>query len=202
MSHVTENGEAHSSRQKVRRAAPIRLYYPHAAAMGGTRKQKKKKKARRPAAAAADQKPQPRSDWGDAAGPLSRQRVFAPHHELPEPEPEPEPEPAPAPAPAPEQAGQGPAGELRVVSYNILAQSYFDQNERQQAPCPQHCRSQGARHSSLMVEIDTMVGASDDDGGATVLCLQEVEEAYLEATLRPALADRGCGSLAHCAHCR
>ena len=47
-----------------------------------------------------------------------------------------------------------------------------------------------------MVEIDTMVGASDDDGGATVLCLQEVEEAYLEATLRPALADRGCGSLA------
>ena len=166
--------------------------------MGGTRKQKKKKKkARRPAAAAADQKPQPRSDWGDAAGPLSRQLVFAPHHELPEPEPGPEPEPEPEPEPA----GRGPAGELRVVSYNILAQGYFDQNERQQAPCPQHCRSQGARHSSLMVEIDTMVGASD--GGATVLCLQEVEQAYLEATLRPALADRGCGSLAFpIAHCR
>eukprot|EP01048_Picozoa_sp_COSAG05_P015149 COSAG05_NODE_1793_length_4082_cov_2.602310_3_plen_105_part_00 len=89
----------------------------------------------------------------------------------PEPEPEPEPglgpgletetEPAPEPAPVPHAETEPAAGcgvaatrglgtGLVVVTYNILAQSYFDHNQRQRGACPAQYRSQAARHAMLV----------------------------------------------------
>jgi|EP01044_Picomonas_judraskeda_P012385 hypothetical protein len=52
--------------------------------------------------------------------------------------------------------GGGPG--LRVVTYNILAQTYFQGNARQQATCPPAKRGQKARHALLMAELDTLIG--------------------------------------------
>jgi hypothetical protein len=97
--------------------------------------------------------------------------------------PEPEPEPG-----AGDGAGHERGIPLVVVSYNILCQPYFEQNPRQRGACPGQCRSQGARHHALMAEIETLTA---DAGVTAVLCLQEVEEGYLCATLRGALQQRG-----------
>jgi hypothetical protein len=88
-------------------------------------------------------------------------------------------------------AGPRPS-DLRVLTYNILAQTYFENNPRQQATMPTRYRPQPARHAMLMAEIDSLVGETGVDGGGTVvLCLQEVEGSYLGSTLRPALVARG-----------
>jgi mRNA deadenylase 3'-5' endonuclease subunit Ccr4 len=106
---------------------------------------------------------------------------------------------------------------LRVITYNVLAQTYFQQNARQQATCPPALRKQPARHRLLMAELDELMAATEHSDGerqeeeaeaeaaeaeteeeeeeaeaaAVVLCLQEVEGSYLEALLRPALEARG-----------
>lgn len=83
--------------------------------------------------------------------------------------------------------------ELRVVTYNILAQTYFQGNPRQQATCPPGKRGQKARHALLMDELDNLIGDVGSQGstGSAVICMQEVEACYLDTLLRPALASRG-----------
>jgi mRNA deadenylase 3'-5' endonuclease subunit Ccr4 len=82
--------------------------------------------------------------------------------------------------------------ELRVVTYNILAQTYFQSNPRQQATCPPGNRGQKARHTMLMDELDNLIGDVGGSGtGTAVICMQEVEASYLDMLLRPALESRG-----------
>lgn len=82
--------------------------------------------------------------------------------------------------------------DLRVVTYNILAQTYFQSNPRQQATCPPGKRGQKARHTLLMDELDNLIGDVGGSGtGTAVICMQEVEASYLESLLRPALESRG-----------
>ena len=87
---------------------------------------------------------------------------------------------------------------LRVVTYNILAQTYFAKNPRQQASCPPHQRGQKARHAILMHELDCIIGAVGSDtnaSGTAVICLQEVETSYFDSLLRPDLVSRGYETL-------
>ena len=120
---------------KERRACRQQRY--NGPAMGGGRTQKKKSKAARRGAAASS----------NAAKAL-----------MPEPQPEPEPssrQRGPGALPMPRtmtltRDDDGNAPGLRVVTYNILAQAYFENNPRQQATCPPGKRGQKARHAALV----------------------------------------------------
>ena len=144
--------------------------------MGGRTQKKKSKAARRGAAASSN---------------LAKAQE-------PEPQPEPEPGIGPGALPLPrsmiltrDDDGNDPG--LRVVTYNILAQAYFENNPRQQATCPAGKRGQKARHAALMNELDLIFGDVGAPGGAgtAVLAMQEVEATYLDSLLRPALEERG-----------
>ena len=149
--------------------------------MGGGRTAKKKSKAARRTSAAASRvakaqqlelqpEPEPEATDGLAALPLPRTMVACRGSAT--------------------AAGEPP---LRVVTYNILAQTYFASNPRQQATCPPGSRGQKARHATLMHELDSMIGDVGNavGSGTAVICLQEVEGTYLDSLLRPALVSRG-----------
>ena len=146
--------------------------------MGGARTAKKRTKAARRTSAAASRvakaeqlslQPEPEDSCGFNALPLPRSIVTC------------------------DSVVCSGVPDLRVVTYNILAQTYFKGNPRQQATCPPGKRGQKARHSLLMDELDNLigdVGCSGTDGTA-IICMQEVEASYLDALLRPALELRG-----------